>query len=233
MLYKLNNGPIRIISIMSQKRARCLQSPVSQQDSNNQPSFNFDHVRDSHSAPGTTDAVLEVLRNMSNTHKRNSKKGHIIHITVNEFYEWLLSDVTPKKFIDCFSEEVVLDDESVFEVFKNLSPSLELSETMGAFFQQYLLYDRVYASVNRRKVKVLSGSKMLRSLMCFKHGVIAMKLAKAVPCDHGPEITEISFSDLPSKERSIFLETTIPFFVFSDLDSAEECEYIKINYRTN
>jgi len=108
-----------------------------------------------------------------------------------------------------------------------------MGEILGAFFQQYILYDQVYASVNRRNIKLLTANEILRSLICFKDGTVAMKLAKPVVLMNGQQVTEILFSDLPSKERTIFLETKIPFFVLSDLNSAEESAYIKFNNRTD
>ena len=236
---------MRVIYIMSQKRARFSHSPVSEHESKNQlsyspvydpsdqPSFDFVHVRKSHSVPGSSDKVLEVLRDMSNTHKRKSIDGHIIHITVGEFYNWVFGDITPEKKIDSFSEDVQFDANSYDAIFKNQPLTQKMSEMLSVFFQQYMLYDQVYASVNRLKIKLLTGSEMLRSLICFKQGIIAMKLAKAVPWIYDLEITEILFSDLPSKEQSIFLETKIPFFLLNDLNSAEESTYIKFNNRTD
>ena len=216
---------------MSQKRARRIQTSDSEDYCNDVPSFDFLHVRESHSVPGTSDRVLEVLRDMSTTHKRISTDGHIVHVTVNELYNWVMNQKTPEKFIHCFGEGVLFDAFSNVDMLMHLPKKLEMSEMIGAFFQQYLLYDRVYTSVNRLKIKILTGSELLRSLICFKNGTVAMKLAKAIPWIHDAEITEILFSDLPSKERSLFLETKIPFFVFSDLNSAEESEYIRINNR--
>ena len=132
-----------------------------------------------------------------------------------------------------FDKHVQLDDNSWNATHNNRLTTEKMSENIGAFFQQYILYNQVYTSVNRLKIKVLTGGEMLRSLICFRHGTCAMKLAKAVPWTNGKEITEILFSDLPSKERSIFLETKIPFFLLNDLNSAEESAYIKFNNCTN
>jgi len=81
---KLENGPTRVFCVMSQKRARSVDSVLSEDDL----LFNFDLLSRSHSVPGTTDAVLEVLRDMSNCNERKSTDGHTINITVGEFYHW-------------------------------------------------------------------------------------------------------------------------------------------------
>jgi len=132
-----------------------------------------------------------------------------------------------------FDKHVQLDDNSWNATHNNRLTTEKMSESIGAFFQQYILYNQVYTSVNRLKIKVLTGGEMLRSLICFRHGICAMKLAKAVPWTNGKKITEILFSDLPSKERTIFLETNIAFFLFNDLNSAEKSAYIKWNNRTD
>jgi len=196
MLDKLMNGPMGVIYIMSKKRARSFDSPVPEYGSDYQHSFDFVNVSKSHSVPGATDEVFQVLRDMSNCHKRKSTKGHTIYATL-----------------------------------KNQPMTQTMSEIVRAFFQQYILYDQVYASVNRRNFKLLTANKILRSLICFKDGTVAMKLAKPLPQMNGEQVTETFFLDLPSKERTIFLETKIPFFLLSDLNSAEESAYIKVNNR--
>jgi len=233
ILHKLMNGQMGVIYIMSKKRARFSDSPVPEYESDHDHSYDFVNVSKSHSVPGATDELLEVLRDMSNCHKRKSTEGHISYITVDEFYQWVFTDITPEKMFNIFGENLQLDEDSSYATLRNQPRTQTMSEILGAFFQQYILYDQVYASVNRRNIKLLTANEILRSLICFKDGTVAMKLAKPVVLMNGQQVTEILFSDLPSKERTIFLETKIPFFVLSDLNSAEESAYIKFNNRTD
>jgi len=233
LLDKLMNGSIRVIYTMSKKRSRFSDSAAPECESDNEHSFDFANVSKSHSVPGATDELLRVLRNMSNCHKRKSTEGHIIYITVDEFYQWVFTDVTPEKMFNIFSENLQLDDDSSYATLRNQPRTQTMSEIVGAFFQQYILYDQVFASLNRRNIKLLTANELLRSLTCFKDGTVAMKLAQPVSRIDGEQVTEILFKDLPSKERNIFLQTKIPFFVLSDLSSAEESAYIKFNNHTD
>jgi len=233
ILDKLMNGPMSLIYIMSKKRARFSDSPVPEHESDNEHLFDIVNVGNSHSVPGATDELLQVLRDMSKCHKRKSTEGHIVYITVDEFYQWVFTDVTPEKMFNIFGENLQLDEDSSYATLRNQPRTQTMSEIVGAFFQKFILYDQVYANVKRRNIKLLTAKEILRSLICFKDGTVAMKLAKPVLRINDEQVTDILFKDLPSNERTIFLETKIPFFVLSDLSSAEESAYIKFNNRTD
>ena len=214
---------------MSQKRARSGGGDEMKVKYEKSEGFDFDSVRSSRASPGPTDLVLDVLRDMSASNRRGGVAGQMVNISVHEVFQWCLFSETPQEIYDIFDSPKKMDHEAYSITPKHKLLKEEMSETISAFFQEYLLYDKIHASVNRENVNILSGSWILRCLVAFRLGICTMKLEKPIFADDGTEIKEILYDNLPSREKKIFLQNKVWFFFYKDLNGKEEAQFLKYN----
>jgi len=214
---------------MSQKRARSVEDDGIKVKYEKSKEFNFDSVRSGRASPGVTDLVLDVLRDMSACNRRGGVGGQVVKLSVREVYKWCLFGDTPRQIYDMFDSPKTIDPQSYAIKPEHKLLKDKMSETISAFFQEYLLYDKIHASVNRQNVCILSGSWILRCLIAFRCGICKMKMDKSIVLEDGTEISEIWYDNLPEREKTIFLENEVWFFFFKDLNGREEAQFLKCN----
>jgi len=194
---------------MSQKRARSVEDDDMKLKHKKSEGFDFESVRSGRASPGGTDLVLDVLRDMSACNRRGGVGGQVVELSVREVYRWCLFSDTPRDIYDMFDSPKTIDAESYAIKLKHKLLKDKMSETIAKFFQEYLLYDKIHASLNRQNVNILSGSWILRCLIAFRSEICTMKLEKSIVADDGTEIKDILYEDLSAREKMVFLEIKV------------------------
>jgi len=172
--------------------------------------------------------VLEEIRRMCVSGLSIQKLGTALCISVADIVQWSANGhiFTPDNIQKVFGRTLVwtgLEDSAMVLAHADLHV---IAQTVrGCIFS-----GDIDLSINRGEARMLDGRKRICSILAFVRGDCNMKLSRAITCDDGSKVDEISFALLPAEEKEFFLSIKVPIFCFHNLCVDTEKNIVEANW---
>jgi len=174
------------------------------------------------------DSLIDKLRGMALRASTFPTKTCLIVLNVRELYAWTRAPGNFEyKIPDCIASidpQMRLVGLEVHELPLSEEVRCDMRRQVSGFWQttSVPMMNGVTLSLNRKEARILSGWRVLSSVLSFVEGECNMELENVVVLKTGRVVGEIPYSRLESDQQRHFLDSPVRFHCFDGLDDDTE-----------